>query len=254
MHEAFSATVLGRHHAIYETCPQCGFLSVRSPHWLTEAYTDAICATDTGIVTRNLAIADALVALCPILSGATGPYLDFGGGTGLLVRLMRDHGFDFRWHDKYADNLLARGFEYEAEMGPCVAVTAFEVLEHVQFPVEFIQDALEFASSDTFIFTTMLFEGDVPAADWWYLASVDGQHISFFRQDTLETIATRLGMRLLTDGWLHVLTRKPISERTYRRCQSRLGKLAKRIANRRRPSLIAQDHKTMVERLLTKSG
>ena len=42
---------------------------------------------------------------------AAGRFIDYGAGTGLLVRAMRDSGCDFRTFDRYAKNVFARGFE-----------------------------------------------------------------------------------------------------------------------------------------------
>ena len=56
--------VLSRHRAQYQRCRTCGYVAVENPHWLDEAYADrAIAALDTGIVMRNLWLADAVDAL-----------------------------------------------------------------------------------------------------------------------------------------------------------------------------------------------
>ena len=52
--------------------------------------------------------------------------LDWGGGDGLLVRLLRDAGLDAYHHDRYADNLYAAGFEGDPTKRYSM-VTAFEV-------------------------------------------------------------------------------------------------------------------------------
>lgn len=106
MTQLHQARYLGRHDAWLDRCPTCQLIKVRNPHWYEEAYSDAICLADTGIVTRNLNIATALSALFRWM-GLRGPFLDYGGGVGLLTRLMRDRGYDFRWFDEYADNALA---------------------------------------------------------------------------------------------------------------------------------------------------
>jgi len=56
--------------------------------------------------------------------------LDYGGGHGVFVRIMRDFGFDFRWSDCYATNIYARGFEGDVHLRHEL-VTAFEVFEHL---------------------------------------------------------------------------------------------------------------------------
>jgi hypothetical protein len=97
--------------------------------------------------------------------------------------MMRDIGFDFYWKDPYSRNIHARGFEFDADLAPCTALTAFEVMEHLEDPLAFIQDALETAQTDTFIFTTELFHGTPPGpGEWDYYAPETGQHIAFYQQ------------------------------------------------------------------------
>ena len=243
----FSSTILGKYCAYYDQCEQCDFLRVRDPHWLHEAYDSAINLADTGIVSRNLAMANALTALLPRI-GRSGPYLDFGGGLGLLVRLMRDRGFDFRWSDRYARNELARGFDYDSNLGPYTAVTAFEVLEHVEDPGEFVKTALAAGQADTLIFSTVLFDGAMPPRDWWYYVPEGGQHISFFSHRTLEALARRFGLRFLSNGWLHMLTTKDISQTAFRLILSRPSRFLAVLRSRSRDTFTLQDHRKMVER------
>ena len=239
----FRKTFLGRHEAPLDWCAACGFLQVRAPFWLAEAYDTAIAALDTGLVARNLGIANRLAGLLPLLGDTTGPFLDAGGGIGLLVRLMRDRGFDFRWSDAHAANLLARGFTLGAGEA-AVAVTAIEVLEHCVDPVGFVAEVLAVAGTRTLIFTTETYAG-TPRCDWWYLAPEGGQHIAFFRQDTLAALGARLGLALHSYRGLHMLTDRAIAARAYR---WRTGWLAPRIARSARGSLVASDHALLLAR------
>ena len=49
----FEQTVLGRHRAGYHHCTACGLTQTDEPHWLAEAYRDAIHPADTGLLARN---------------------------------------------------------------------------------------------------------------------------------------------------------------------------------------------------------
>ena len=92
---AFRARVLARHDVDYWQCQQCGLLQTDEPWWLEESYTEAIVASDTGLVERNLWVAERLSALLCLCFEPRGAYCDIAGGFGLLTRLMRDRGFDY---------------------------------------------------------------------------------------------------------------------------------------------------------------
>lgn len=216
MKPAFRAKMLRKYDAQYEVCCQCGFLRVSDPHWLPEAYTSAIAAADTGLVVRNMSQAFKLASVLywVLLERGEGRYLDAAGGYGMLTRLMRDLGFDFYWSDKYCDNLMAKGFEYTEAQGPCAAVTAMEVMEHLTDPVAFVEETLKAAESQTLVFSTELYTGDPPPpGSWWYYVFETGQHIGFFQRRTLETVGEKLGLQLSSANGLHILSKTRVSER-----------------------------------------
>ena len=115
LHPFGSARVLGRHEVRYYRCDACGFVQTEHPYWLDEAYDTALIAADVGVAQRNIELAAVTQVVIQQFFRADGRFLDYGGGYGLFVRLMRDRGFDFRWHDRYAPNLLSRGFEAAAD-------------------------------------------------------------------------------------------------------------------------------------------
>ncbi|MBU5612538.1 class I SAM-dependent methyltransferase [Geomonas azotofigens] len=215
MEPKFSALVLGKHLAQYHYCRSCGFLAARDPHWLEEAYGRAIANADTGLVLRNLDLAPKVASTLFWFAGERGEgrFVDVAGGYGLLTRMMRDLGFDFYWQDKYCENVLAPGFEYRPELGPCRAVTAFEVLEHLTDPLPFIEEALATYRPDHFLFSTELYEGEPPAPERWnYYAFATGQHVAFFQRRTLQKLADRLGLHFASANRLHLFSRQPVDE------------------------------------------
>lgn len=249
---SFIEKVMLRHDAIFDSCRTCGFLRARSPYWLAEAYSSAITSTDTGIITRNSSVARKLAS---ILFGAFGErgqgrYVDMAGGYGTLTRMMRDYGFDFYWSDKYCDNLMARGFEYSPEIGACNAVTAIEIMEHLEDPLSFVRDALQQAQAHTFIFTTELFEGLPPAPEnWWYYSFETGQHIAFFQRRTLEFMAKKLGLWFFSGGGVHVFSKVPVNTNLFRLFAGRMSSFFGWWVRKTLTSRTMSDHLRRVQRL-----
>lgn len=249
---AFNAIVLGRHEAAYNYCDECGFICAENPHWLEEAYSSAIATTDTGLVARNVAIANTLAIILFFImkERGNGSYVDVAGGYGMLTRLMRDYGFDFYWSDKYCQNLMARGFDYAPEMGVCRAATAFEVLEHTEDPISFIESALEYGQTNTFIFTTELYVGKPPPPNqWWYYSFETGQHISFYQRRTLQILANKMGLNFNTNGWLHIISKDKLNESLLKAYTGRLSILATRWIRRNLTTRTMSDHNLLADQL-----
>ncbi len=247
--ERFTARLLHKYDVRYFFCDSCGLLQTEEPYWLDEAYGRAIADADTGLVSRNLDIAARLASLLYFCFERNGRFLEFAGGYGLLTRLMRDRGFDFYWHDTYCENIFARGFEWNGlqESRPAAAVTAFEVIEHVWDPAEMVRSALAKANSKTLILSTLPYEGEPPRPeDWWYYSLATGQHISFFRRETLRRLAQKLGLQFYTAGSFQIMTSERISPTAFRLCTGRLAKWADRYVQGRMASRTFADHQKIV--------
>ena len=139
-------------------------------------------------------------------------FLDYGGGYGIFVRLMRDYGLDFYWHDKYTSNLFAAGFE-----DPKIyyqSIVAFEVLEHLEDLMKIIKKIFE--KTSILIFSTELVpKNSEDLKNWQYFGFSHGQHISFFQLETLRYIANKNKLFLITDKKnIHILSKNKVQPYT----------------------------------------
>lgn len=247
---AFTHKVLSKYDCGFYFCDDCGVLQAENPHWLEEAYASPIASADTGVLWRNLYLAQLTSVVLYFLFDRRGRFLDAAGGYGIFTRLMRDIGFDFYWTDKYSPNLTARGFEAEAGPGaPYTAVTAFEVMEHLPDPVAFVGELLETTKTDTILFTTELFNGEPPAPeDWYYYAFSTGQHITFYQKSTLELIGKRFGMNFYSLGMLHIWTRAKLNTAALRLLTvPSVVDLLSKVPKRSLKSRIMPDHEALIE-------
>lgn len=207
----FSATILDTYNDVkYYHCSHCGFLQTEEPFWLAEAYVDAIAKLDTGIMERNFGLAKIASAIIYFLFNKDAKFLDYGGGHGIFTRIMRDIGFDFYWYDVYAQNLVAKGFEYVDSIKNFELITAIECFEHFVDPKNEIENLL--AVSKNILFTTQLLPQPIPKpTEWWYYCLKTGQHISFYSKRTLDFIAGKHGLYRYTWGGNHLLTEKKVN-------------------------------------------
>lgn len=201
---------------------------------------------------------------CPICSGVVRPAF----GAQVLSKYPTDYeacdncgflrahephclGFDYYWKDKYCANLLVPEFEYKEALGPCRAVTAMEVLEHLTDPVAFMQETLASAGSQTLLFTTELYEGEPPHPDaWWYYAFPTGQHIGFYQRRTLEAWGARLGPGLSSANGLHMLSKEPVNERLLKLLTNRwAARVGPWWIRRRLGSKTMSDHELMLKNM-----
>lgn len=202
---------MNRYDIDYYLCNSCVFLQTEEPYWLNESYRESINITDTGILARNYDFARITAVIIYFLMNKNGKFLDFAGGYGIFTRLMRDIGFDFYWSDLYSKNLVARGFEYSADIGQVGLVTSFESFEHFLNPMKEIEEMLSYSRS--LLFSTWLLPDPIPQPNkWWYYGLEHGQHISFYSLKTLQWISSHFNLRLYSNGnYLHLLTDRKIS-------------------------------------------
>ena len=238
-------TVLKKYKVHYFRCELCGFIQTEEPYWLGEAYSTAIARQDVGIMHRNLANCEVTSAVLTLLFPQVSQALDFGGGHGVFVRLMRDRGFNFFWADPHASNDYARGFEYKP--GARVDfITAFEVLEHLPDPISGFREIMSL-SDNVFVSTCLIPEPPPRLNEWWYYVPTTGQHISFYTKESLCRIAARYNRHVISAGAYHLFAKEPKSHLLLR-IATRLRMARFLNSLKRRNSLIESDFQEMIGR------
>ncbi len=224
----FTKLILGKYRVAYFKCPACGQVQTEAPYWLAEAYGGAASKLDVGMADRCIWSALTTVALARRLGiGPQEPCLDWGGGTGLFVRLCRDYGMNFFYTDPYAENIFASGFELDKEHPPPAwsCVTAFEVAEHLPRPLADFGQLFALSPRHIF-FSTVLYSGQT--ADWWYFTD-NGQHVAFYTRRSLELIGQHYGYQLSSNACdLHLFSRERVPDRVLESCRKSREKQAAR--------------------------
>lgn len=209
----FTTLVLTKYDVQYYQCTNCEFIQTEDPYWLNEAYESAITKLDIGLVSRNIHFSDIVKGFFDKgIFDDRGVFLDYAGGYGLFVRMMRDLGLNFFRQDSYCENIFAKHFDIEDLPKDKIfdVLTAFEVFEHLVDPREELQKMLKL--SDTVIFSTLLQPGNNLTPDsWWYFTPQTGQHIALYSKDSLRFLAKEFDLNFYSNGVnLHIFSKKEL--------------------------------------------
>jgi hypothetical protein len=201
----FSKKLMEKYQVGFFRCQGCESLQSEQPYWLEEAYGDLSLAIDPGAAQRVLdcfAVTHAIMALLGFRRS-----LDYGGGAGLLCRLLRDSGHDSYWYDSYASPAYANGFA-GSPADHFDLVTAIEVVEHFSEP-RTDWDALFRGSPSALLIMTYLYRGETQT--WWYIAPEEGQHVFFYSPKAIELIARRYGYAVFLFGVFILFSRNALT-------------------------------------------
>jgi hypothetical protein len=210
----FTDVVLRKYACQYLLCDSCGSLQTERPYWLEEAYSSgSIADSDTGVFLRGMDNLCVLYISAWLLGmPKRAQVLDFGGGNGLLCRMLRDVGFDARLSDQYARNEIARGFD---DLGATPDILcSFEVAEHFPDPSVGMAAILG-RGANVCLIGTETYRGQ--DKNWWYISPQSGQHVFFYSPAGMQILADRHGYVYERVGSKHFFLKRPL-----RRSQSAL--------------------------------
>jgi len=188
--KAFEKRILNAHDIQYFECDSCGSLQTESPYWLDEAYKPENERFDTGQVIRSIHNAAILNVLLEHLQLQKSLIIDYGCGSGLTVRLMRDVGLNAYGYDSYSIPRLAIGFHINTTSNAEV-INLCEVAEHFDNPLKYFDEIFS-SNPKLLLMQTEIF--DSQNSSWGYLTPEHGQHIFFYSEKSIQFIATRYKM------------------------------------------------------------
>lgn len=183
----------------YVLCEECGFcFAPEFASWSIEEFEARIYNNDylrfdpDYVETRPRANAQSLVGTFPNPTGIR--HMDYGGGSGLMSRILRDAGWDSTSYDPFVNRTLT-----VQTLGQFDLVTAYEVFEHVPDVARLMSDLSTLVRADGIvIFSTLLTDGNLAPGQrltWWYAAPRNG-HISLYSTRSLVLLGARGGFNL----------------------------------------------------------
>ena len=214
----FSCAEVFNNVAIYSKCGGCESVQIESPDWLESAHSSAISKLDTGLVSRCISASRFIGAFLFYEKQTNSTGFDWGAGTGLLTRLLRDQGFYTSSYDKYADSVHSVGFQVDdIEINSASTfLLAIECIEHLVNPLETLETPL--GKKQYFIFTTDIIGTPPPdpaSKTWWYFAPETGQHVTFLSRAGVLKLTKRLGFEHYYNfESFHIMSKSKLKIRT----------------------------------------
>ncbi|MBI3903147.1 MAG: class I SAM-dependent methyltransferase [Nitrosomonadales bacterium] len=197
----------------YYLCNNCQFcFAPEFMKWELRDFEEKIYNQDYVLVdpdyldSRPRQLANKLLSMFPV-QGPQIKHLDFGGGDGLLSRILREANWQSTSYDPFVDKDTKLG-----DLGQFQLITAFEVFEHVPDVCRLIRDLSSLLASDGIVlFTTNVSDGQIAQnrrINWWYASPRNG-HISLFSRKSLAILGGKEGFTVggFSDG-LHMLSRR----------------------------------------------
>ena len=182
----------------YHRCATCGLIFTVAfdrftpDEFRTHIYNDGYPAVDPDYLERrpraNASMIQTIFGASPQLR-----ILDYGGGNGLLCRVLRENGFANAFSFDPFDAGSASRPDGKFELIAC-----FEVLEHTPTPRQTLVDMTSFLAPGGIILASTLLQPDnigEVGMSWWYIAPRNG-HVTLYSRPALEALIARAGLRM----------------------------------------------------------
>lgn len=224
----FHKKILGKLDVEYFHCASCRSLQTEEPYWLEEAYQSINEQFDTGQFIRSLINAAFVGAIHSHLNLGNNHIVDYGCGSGLTARIMRDIGINAFGYDAYSSPRLLMGFKKNG-LEKASLINLCEVVEHFPNPKASFEHIFS-CNPDVIVIQTELFDGQ--NEEWAYLAQEHGQHVFFYSIDSMSYIADLYEMNLVCINGFMVLFKDGLASNFFTRGTTNLrGDLLEKINN-----------------------
>lgn len=183
----------------YLRCTDCEFLFTRDfDNWSQADFAAKIYNSEYALVDPDFAerrpVGNASMIIQQFgMFGDKIRLLDYGGGEGRMMELLRANGFrNVATYDPFSSrHNVNDGQKYDL-------ITAFEVFEHVPDPIAMMRDITSRLMPEALLlFSTLLQPADFGAMglSWWYVGPRNG-HISLHSQKSLGNLLNQFGLKM----------------------------------------------------------
>ncbi|MBT3766938.1 MAG: class I SAM-dependent methyltransferase [Rhodospirillaceae bacterium] len=184
----------------YHRCEKCGFLFTtgfdewNSENFETWIYNDDYITIDPDYKdVRPKVFADLFIKNLGDFK-ETLSILDFGGGDGQMVTLLKQAGFtNIEWYDPFTSE------EKSVPTGPYDLVTCIEVMEHTTTPHETVQSIAKLVGEDSAVLISTKIQPDTILSErlnWWYVRPRNG-HVSIYTKKALSELWKDYGFQMI---------------------------------------------------------
>lgn len=204
----FNHKVLAKYDVNYFQCRSCEGIQTEPPYWLSEVYTTDVQPEDENYLSRNLNVAWIVQFLLKHLKTRNDPVvLDFGGGLGLVSRLLRENGVNAFNYDTYTDSPFAN-VKWDGSV-PNFIISS-EVFEHLTNPAKDIDWIFGHRPDFVYARTWRYFK---QGKDWDYIGAEHGAHVFFYTDKAMRYISDKYGYNLELLSEVEALfSKRPLSK------------------------------------------